>query len=160
MTSLYDYDVYMESPNATEMAQAASAEVEGADTIDTVNMTVTSDQVLLNGASPQDKIYFDTLSVESLNISNDDIFTFDNSVMSVALPPPAAPPPAPMDLTHLYVVGGVVGVLALGGLIMAAFHKYGKSRRSTIPEATQFLVDDDNENMSYSINPIHNSIGV
>ena len=78
-TIIFDYDVSLESHNSTEIAHAAKAEVVDATVVDAVNITVTSDQVLLASATSEEKNVFDELSSQNFNVSDDEVFTFDNN---------------------------------------------------------------------------------
>ena len=74
---LYGYDVAMEGSNATEMAIAAVSEVVAAESVDRVNLTAISDQVLTSAADEKEQEMFDALSSQNLNISVDDYFIVD-----------------------------------------------------------------------------------
>ena len=76
-TILFDYDVSLESHNSTEIAHVVKDEIVDAVVVDAVNLTVTSDQVLLDSATSEEKAAFDELSSQSFNVSDDEVFTFD-----------------------------------------------------------------------------------
>ena len=155
-TYLYDYEVSMESPNATIIANAVKEEVDGAEIIDRFNLTVTSDQVLLSGANDSEKVAFDALSDNSFNISDDDVFTFDTSISSDVflveemsyndeILAPAPPPPSSGDtpLINPYLIAGISATVALVAGIAMYLHK-----KPSIPTSyNEKLVSDEQQFM-------------
>jgi hypothetical protein len=181
---MYDYDVIMEGTNATVVAQAAADEVDGAELVHGLNLTVTSDQVLLAGANESEKTAFDGLSSQSFNVSDDDIFTFDTSVSQdvyliddfnynypteqqllgspdgIFTFPGAPPPSSPAEVLSGYWLVGIGGVVAMmvgiAGFVFARSRSRTRAILASAEDKKQFInpILSDNS-IDYSMNPIH-----
>jgi len=88
--SMYDYDVTLESHNATHIANAANAETADAETVSEVDLTVASDQILMMGADSGEQDIFESLVNETITLMDDDIFIVDTEA-SVDISVPIAP---------------------------------------------------------------------
>tara|TARA_R110002096_G_scaffold403012_1_gene600445 strand:- start:6938 stop:7840 length:903 start_codon:yes stop_codon:yes gene_type:complete len=162
---LYDYEVSMESPNATTISLAVGTEVEGAEVIDGLNLTVTSDQILLSGADSTEIDEFNDFSHNILNISDDDIFTYEiashqnsylNEEYSLGFGFTPPPPVAGNGPDSTYLIAGIGGAIALVAAIAGFVFTRGRSK-PRVQGNTQFLNPNHSveDGMDYSINPIH-----
>tara|TARA_R110002074_G_scaffold117406_1_gene249426 strand:+ start:40 stop:1110 length:1071 start_codon:yes stop_codon:yes gene_type:complete len=182
MSVLYYYDIEFEGRNATELAYAVSYETVNASDINTMNLTVTSDQVLLEGADTKEQEEFNALSNQQFDMSDDGIFEFDpvssNDVYVVdeysldggvygALTAP--PPPASSGFlalnTYWFAGAGFVLSVMIGGALYA---KSVRSKRNggaargerLLSQQQQFVLPDTpppakQSVMMFSTNPLH-----
>jgi hypothetical protein len=77
---LYDYDVYLNSTNATELAITVNEEVKNVSSVYDMNIIAVSDQALLLGADDTDIEMFERLGGMDYNVTNDNTFTYDTSL--------------------------------------------------------------------------------
>ena len=172
---LYGYDVLLEDSNSTAIAISAQGEVAGSETVDAINMTAVSDQVLVSGGSAVEQEEFGNLTQLEFNITDDEYFTFDSSqsgdiwITSFdSAPEPlvlAPPPPSSSAISPGILVGVAAGVAVMAGLIgWIATRRTRKSAlsRAVLSQSDEFMVSHDSPlidgNIDYSINPIHNNV--
>jgi len=174
---MYDYDVLMESINATDIAHAAAGEVNDVEMVHGLNLTVTSDQVLLASADESEKVEFDGLSDHAFNITDDEIFAFDSAAshdvylvdepiysypgdstgMMALAPPPYAPAPG-ADTLSPYWFAGIGGMLAMFAGVAGYMYKRSRKpqlRRDILLPEVQQQFDTSQSPMLFSQNPLH-----
>jgi hypothetical protein len=139
-----------------------------------LNLTVTSDQVLLASADESEKAEFDGLSDHAFDITDDEIFTFDSSAShdvylvdepshyypgdytgiiggpgAGMMAPGPSPPSAPgADTLSPYWFAGIGGMLAMlagvAGYMYNRSHKHQLRRDRLLPEVQQQFMASGN----------------
>ena len=181
MSVLYDYDIEFEGYNATEIAYAVSYATVDASVINTMNLTVTSDQILLDGSDTEEQEAFNALSNQDFKMSDDGIFEYDPAssddmyVVSEYTAPvgvygalAAPPPPSSSGSPNTYWFAGAGGVLTMmiGALYVKSTRRKrrggggGAASSERLLSPPQFVFPDTppptkQSAMMYSANPLH-----
>ena len=181
---LYDYSVLLEDYNSTTIAISAQGEVADAETVDAINMTVISDQIMVSGGSVAEQDEFADLAKLEVNMTDDDYFTFDSSKSNDVWVDSYMPPdienmytgplvlPPPPSVSHqdpisggvfMGIAAGVAVMAGLIGLIATRRNRNSARRTAAFSSNPEFMVSQQspliNGSIDYSINPIHNNVG-